>query len=419
MAEFYQEHYRLVQESVILAEEHIDLLRCRGRGQENSESRYADALDRERKEEVAIKRPENRKAKRGDQQCINGQPQVWTGYPGTEDAGRCMPLWENVAFNPRPSYSKIIARLEDKKLFFSAPDVPNWATLSHDRLIGRATRQAEAWSALFAVYGGNASNMTPVQKGEDGVTTDGSTTELEYMHPWDEVQVEGSYSQYGEKHYRSPLAQAARRRERRDPLSGRARVQAAASQTDTSHYSAPKKKVQPATSEFSVRTSSTRGEVGFTTRRAVGAAPSDTRGRRRPCSAELSSKQQGASSDEVGFTTHRSDVAVAAQEGESSSEASYYQRQQRYDTPRVPGHCEQSVEPLVLSIHQKQRELESEMNQLLIDFQQHARSYRPRSSNVNFRSSSSGRRELSGSVSSGRDSHRERIKSPDRRRDRR
>ena len=169
--------------------------------------------------------------------CVDGVPLVDSQSvsprsvpgPSGRDAGEGLaesapvPLWENVAFNPRPSFEDISARVQEKGRFYTVGDPESWARVSPRSLFERARDQFKAWETLLnspeaaAVEAARIHRHWESPAGDpvlpsfcDGHSTDGSTTDLEYMHPWDEADTDMD----------GPLAKGSRRRGRRDPRTG-------------------------------------------------------------------------------------------------------------------------------------------------------------------------------------------------------
>ena len=192
VAAIYAEHKRLYEESVPISQEDIDILRCKGRGQDNKAAAYRDADDREEKELQGIAMPDSRKAIRGPQRFKNGEPLYAVSRDASSSSKLCadisegldnntsaIPLWENVAFNPRISFAEVSARFRARGRFFEVADPADLGRLNPDQLLKRAKALHRAWSAHICRP---LSELRPYEE----IATDGSSTNLEYMHPWDE-----------------------------------------------------------------------------------------------------------------------------------------------------------------------------------------------------------------------------------------
>ena len=291
-----------------------------------------------------MKVADSKKAHRGSRRLIDGQPAFASPRsvpgPSGHDAGEGLaesapvPLWENVAFNPRPSFEDISARVQEKGLFYTVGDPESWARVSPRSLFERARDQFKAWETLLnspeaaAVEAARIHRHWESPAGDpvlpsfcDGHSTDGSTTDLEYMHPWDEADTTMD----------GPLAKASRRRGRRDPRTGGYKLRSVEVQTAMSSGG------------------SLPGAIRDRPSREVTGTSVPHAGRSLPAS-----RQADASREVTGTSVLR----VGASPGYNSDN----------EIPR-------NMEPLIEALCQKQRETDEEILKLTRNFDRHNRSF--------------------------------------------
>lgn len=209
VAPLFTEHHRMSAECEFVSQRKADVLRNRAMGGKASDCpKFRNDAERPAFEVAAMEQQVDPELRMGLRLDAEGAP-IPCSYrrpTATGDVIVTMNLWQNVAFNPAPSYQSLADNVRVRSLLRNiqrseiAVD-----SLSPQQLLDRARKQIAAWAPAppNPQLPGRALRATE----GDGATPEGSLTEIEYMHPWDE----------DERIHMSPLSRLLRRRGRRDP----------------------------------------------------------------------------------------------------------------------------------------------------------------------------------------------------------